>query len=262
MTLGRLIERVMEKEQSQPEMSELARRCLQGLGTGSHHQDINDIINEKGDRPDADCTWVMLTKSWGEWWLTYNPSILWVSGGPGQGKTRVTSFLAEFISRITTGAKNRTFIYFSCNYRNNNQHSALAILRSLVLQLLKQRPVLFQHILPKFDSAGEKLLGNEYALWHIFETMISSHGGDIYCMVSRLNECSPASQRLLVKMLKDTALFERNPKGGILKLIITSTETKDLKDLSEHQFLNNRSCLQRLDLNSPDKGERWLKFFP
>ena len=238
-------------------MSELARWCLQGLRTGSPHQDINDIINEKGERPDADCTWVMLTKSWGNWWLTYNPAILWVSGGPGQGKTRVTSFLAEFMSRITTGTRSRTFIYFFCNYRNDNQHSALAILRSLVLQLLEQRPVLWQHILPEFHNAGEKLLRNEYALWHIFETMISNHGGNIYCMVGRLNECSPASQRLLVNMLKDTTLFQRNPRGGILKLIITSTETKDLKDLSEHQFSNNRSCFQRLNLNSQDKGERW-----
>ena len=79
--------------------------------------------------------------------------------------------------------------------------------------------------------------------------MIRLLGGEIYCMIGRLNECSPESQRFLVKMLKETTLFKQSGQNGILKLIITSTETKDLKDLSEHKFSDNPSCLQRLNLD-------------
>ena len=246
----------MKKEPSQQEKRELTTRCFEELRTDNSLQDINNIINENQDRLDTNFSWVMLNKHYKAWWMTSSPGILWVSGGPGKGKTQIASILAEFHSGIPREDKNKTFIYFICNYRKDNQHSALAILRSLILQLLEQRPVLIPCVVRLSDAPGENRLRNLNMLWYIFQEMIKLLGGEIYCMITRLNECSPESQRFLVNMLKETTLFKQSRQKGILKLIITSTETKDLKDLSEHKFSDNPSCLQRLNLDSPDEEER------
>ena len=238
-------------ERSNPEEGRLATRCLEELRIDNPVQDINKISNAKEDWPDANSTWVKLNKHYESWLMTSSPGILWVSGGPGKEKTGVSSFLAKSSSGMTWEEKHGRFIYFLCDDENDKQHSALAILRSLVLQLLEQEPKLIQHVLPASDCPVESQLRNVRFLWLLFEKMILALGGVTYCMVGSLNECSPASQRCLVNLLKETELFER--RKGILKFIITSTETNDLKDLSEHMLTYNPSCFQRLNLDSPDE---------
>ena len=238
-------------ERSKQEEGRLATRCLEELRIDNPVQDINKIINEKGDWPDANSTWVKLNKHYEPWLLTSSPGILWVSGGSGKGKTEVSSFLAESLLRKTTEEKHRSFIYFFCNDGNNKQHNALAILRSLVLQLLEQEPKVIQFVLPASECPLENQLRNVRFLWLLFEKTILALRGVTYCMVGGLNECSPWSQRCLVNILKATELFER--RKGILKFIITGTETNDLKDLSEHLLTYNPSCFQRLNLDSPDE---------
>ena len=81
--------------------------------------------------------------------------------------------------------------------------------------------------------------------------MILSLECKTYCIIDWLDECDPESLRFLVARLKSTALVKTNPTGGIFKLIIVGRETYDLRELSYHEFPNNPSCFQRLDLNSP-----------
>ena len=179
--------------------------------------------------------------------MTASPGILWVSGGSEKGKTEVSSFLVESLFRKTMEEKHGWFIYFFCNDGNDEQPSALAILRSLVLQLLEQEPKLILHVLPASECPVENQLRNVRSLWLLFEKTILALRGVTYCMVASLNECSPRSQKCLVNILKETELFER--RKGILKFIITGTETNDLTDLSEHMLTYNPSCLQRPNLD-------------
>ena len=238
-------------ERSKKLEEKLTPMCWAELRIDNPVQDINKIINEKGDWPDANSTWVKLNKHYEAWLMTSSPGILWVSGGPGKGKTEVSSFLAESLSRMTREKKHGRFIYFFCNDGNDKQNSALTILRSLILQLLAEEPGLLHWVLPAYDTRVEYTLRNVRFLWLVFEQMVLCLAGVTYCMVGRLNECIPGSQRFLVNMLKETEHFKRT--SGTLKLILTGTETNALKDLSEHMFTNNPSCLQRLNLDSPNE---------
>ena len=195
--------------------------------------------------------WVLEDATYQAWWNSPDSKILWLSGGPGKGKTVIATFLTEALSKITNDDENKMFIYFFCDNRSENKNSDLVILRKLILQLLEQRPYLFQHILPEFRFAHERLLGDKYALWRFFEEMILSLECQTYCIIDGLDECDPESLSFLVARLKSTALFKTNPTRGIFKLIIVGRETHDLRHLSNYMILNNPSCIQRLDLNSP-----------
>ena len=246
-----VLDRDLGSEGSGQAYDRLAARCLQGLGSGSALEDSRGIINRKGERVHGSCVWVLEDENYQAWWNSSDPKILWLSGGPGKGKTVIATFLTEALYKIAMDDEDKTFIYFFCDSRNENKNSELAILRSLISQLLQQRPDLFQHILPEFQVLHESVLGERQSLWWFFQTMILSLECQTYCIIDGLDECDPGSLSFLVMKLKATALFKTNPTGGIFKLIIVSRETYDLRELSFHEFPNNSSCFQRLDLNSP-----------
>ena len=226
-------------------------RFLEGLRSGSPLEDSHGILNMKGERVPGSCVWVLEDKSYQAWWNSPHPNILWLSGGPGKGKTVISTFLTETLYKITKDDENKMFIYFFYDNRNKNKNSDLVILRSLISQLLQQRPSLFQHILPDFQIFHERVLAERQSLWWFFEAMILSLECQTYCIIDGLNECDPESLGFLVTKLKSTALFKTNAAGGIFKLIIVSRDKYDLRELSYHEFPNNSSCFQRLDLNSP-----------
>lgn len=209
----------------------------------NHRQHIKEM---KGEAVTGSCVWILSDESYQAWSEGSDSKLLWLSGGPGKGKTVISIFLTEELDKLAEGDENKAFIYFFCDNRNENQKSASAILRSLIWQLLIQRSdQLFQYILPKFQVAHEKLLVDRIALWGIFEEMILSlNKCQTYCVVDGLDECDPESLSFLVTMLEATPLLKESPSGGTLKLIVTSRDTDELRRLSCRGF-------PRVNLDSP-----------
>ncbi|KAG1751894.1 hypothetical protein EDB19DRAFT_1206608 [Suillus lakei] len=70
-------------------------------------------------------------------WNESDRAFLWLNGQPGHGKTILASAVIEELQG-SGEARQQTLAYFYCNFRDDRTTSAAAVLRSLIVQLLRQ----------------------------------------------------------------------------------------------------------------------------
>ena len=58
--------------------------------------DREKLIDTKGLRADGTCEWIIDHPLYYSW-LQSHSQLLWISGGPGKGKTMLSIFLAEHL---------------------------------------------------------------------------------------------------------------------------------------------------------------------
>jgi Cdc6-like AAA superfamily ATPase len=78
--------------------------------------------------------------------------LLWISGGPGKGKTMLSVFLTEELERHTARIDNAELAFFFCSAQDEKRNTAVAVLCSLVHQIVAKRPQLVKHALPYFET--------------------------------------------------------------------------------------------------------------
>ncbi|KAJ9655450.1 hypothetical protein H2201_008802 [Coniosporium apollinis] len=214
-----------------------AQDCLAALFLTDPLDDRKNLIDKKGSRVSGTCEWIRQNKIYDSW-LHSRSQLLWLSGGPGKGKTMLSIFLAEELEPIARQSQDVIFIQYFCDNKDEKRNTAVAILRGLIYQLLKLHPKLIDHILPTFQIQKESLLTDSSfgSLWICFESMVRDASlGVVYCVVDGLDECNAASLEVLLKRLR--ALF--SPDATLsstchLSLIAVSRERPDfvLRELS------------------------------
>ena len=187
--------------------------------------DRQQLIQAKGSRVDGTCEWVKSNKLY-QSWLHSHSQLLWLSGGPGKGKTMLSIFLAEELERTAKQSQNVLFLQYFCDNKDEKRNTAVTVLRGLIFQLLQSRPELFVHILPSFQIQKESLFtGSSFqTLWRVFESMVCDPIlGTTYCILDGLDECDEALLEVLLR--KFAALFSAKPNDSSachLNLIVVS----------------------------------------
>ena len=204
-----------------------AQECLTALFLTNPRDDRENLIQIKGSRVDGTCEWIKSNKLYNSW-LHSRSQLLWLSGGPGKGKTMLSVFLAEELEQRAKNSQDALFVQYFCDNRDEKKNTAVAILRGLVFQLLRERSKLFDYILPDFKIQRESLFTSSpfEALWRIFETMICDPIlGTVYCVLDGLDECEEASLEVLLKKFKALFSTKFNDSSTChLKLIAASRD--------------------------------------
>ena len=182
---------------------EEAQACKAALFLTEPGDDRERIIHIKGPRVEGTCEWIKSSEVY-QSWLHSRSQLLWLSGGPGKGKTMLSIFIAEELERIAKQSQDVIFVQYFCDNKDGKRNTAIAILRGLIYQLLSLQPKLFDHILPDFLIQREALFtGSSFeALWRIFESMVRDVLGTVYCVLDGLDECEEKSLETLLKKFK------------------------------------------------------------
>lgn len=164
-------------------------------------------------------------------------SLLWISGGPGLGKTMLSIYLTEYLSsylRPLEDGKCHYSTYFFCDAKVNTRNSAVAIVRGLLFQLLQQKSDLIKHTLPTYEVQKEQMFQQSSfeTIWSIFVKITNAIGDSpVSCVLDGLDECEPASlQEFLNKLNKITSTSPG------LKMIVLSREYPSCLGASLGQF--------------------------
>lgn len=205
-------------------------KCLQSLYLSDPQDDLAATRSAKGDRVPSTCEWILTQDRYTAWSVEDGPRLLWLSGGPGIGKTMISSFLVEELSRLAERSSQMMLAYYFCDDKDEKRKTATAVLRGLLLQLLRQRPVLFRHIQPSFDMSPNSLCTSFHALWRIFVSIVQDpKAGEVCCLIDALDECEKESrQLLLMNLTKMFGLHEK--KTSPVKFIITSRRESDIEE--------------------------------
>ena len=214
---------------SQTEIPEKNLGCLQFLFLSDPQDDLAAIRSAKGDRVPGTCEWILTQNEYTTWVVEGGPQLLWLSGGPGIGKTMIYSFLVEELADLAARSSQMTLIYYFCDDKFEGRRTATAILRGLLLQLLRQRPILFNHIQSHFDISRDSLFTNFHALWRIFVSIIQDSGaGKVFCLIDALDECEKESRQLFLTNF--TKLFSQPSQKTVVKFIVASRRENDIEE--------------------------------
>ncbi|KFX87067.1 hypothetical protein V490_08579 [Pseudogymnoascus sp. VKM F-3557] len=222
-------------------------RCLKSLFITNPTDDRDAIITAKGVRIDGTCEWITSTNEY-KTWIASPPSLLWLSGGPGKGKTFLSIFLTKSLS------ESAHVIYFFCDNKNASRNTAVAILRGLLYQLVGQYPQLLRHVLTPWKIQQDALFNSNSfeSLWRIFQTMLEDLGTDLICVLDGLDECADDSLESLLRKTK--ILFTENLERHKLRLIILSRRHPDCLERVLGSFaridLDSDQVSNRSDINS------------
>ncbi|KAH8591314.1 hypothetical protein B0O99DRAFT_719265, partial [Bisporella sp. PMI_857] len=207
--------------------------CLSALFVTDPRNDRERLINVKGSRVDGTCKWIEADRRYNTWLhpRSDRSQLLWLSGGPGKGKTILSIFLAEELERNVTKSQDEIFVQYFCDSKIKSRNTAVAIVRGLIWQFLKLRPKLFDHILPDFTDRKEtQFITSFESLWKIFENMVHDPVlRTIYCILDGLDECDESSLEVLLKKFKDLFSTKSNESSCCnLRLIAVSRDFPDI----------------------------------
>ena len=207
------------------------KECLQELfkNLAGDPSDIRAaLVQEKGNRVPGTCQWIRTNPIY-ERWLASRSQLLWLSGGPGKGKTMFAIFLTQELEQIASQSTDVVVTYFFCgsSYRRN---TTVDVIRGIIFRLLFLRPSLYQFIRPYYETQKGTLFADSSLepLWNIFEKMIRDTGLEtIYCILDGLDECELSSLKILLEKL--VSIFPRSSADSqrqetCLKLLCISRE--------------------------------------
>jgi Cdc6-like AAA superfamily ATPase len=178
------------------EIEELEEKMglLRALSLTNPLDDLAAIRGSQGERVEGTCEWILAQEEFVAWVHGGGRRQFQVTGAPGIGKMVVSTFLVDELGRKAKQPL-AALAYYFCDYKDYKRSTATAILRGLILQLLKRHPVLFCHFQPDYDVMRKSLFDNLDALWRILLNMLADSSlREIYILIDALDECEETSR--------------------------------------------------------------------
>ena len=142
----------------------------------------------------------------------------------------ISSFLVEELKNLSRQSPEMILAYYFCDDKHQDRRTATAILRGLLLQILRQRPILFKHIQDPFEMSRDSLFSNFHALWRVFISIVQDPDADnICCLIDALDECENVSRQLFLTDFVRLFHTQQSPKAFV-KFIITSRRQNDIDE--------------------------------
>ena len=198
---------------------------LQALA--SDYKSDKDLVST---RVDGTCEWFFEDDRFLTWRDSDSSRLLWISAGPGCGKSVLSRALIDE-RKVCTDSKASAVCYFF--FKDGQEHRTLGAdaLCALLHQLFKNT-ALIKYGIPSYKSHGKGLRGRFSELWKILiEAAEDPEAGEIICILDALDECDEAARKPFMEKLVN--FFSKEPDCQIpplrLKFLITSRPYDNLE---------------------------------
>ncbi|KAF2441418.1 hypothetical protein P171DRAFT_434119 [Karstenula rhodostoma CBS 690.94] len=171
-------------------------------------------------------------------WLRQTPEtpLLWLYGNPGTGKSAISAELVNWLQ-----CSNATVVYHFCAYTYTSSTQYEGIIRSLLVQILRNDRDLVNHVYQEYVlkrkpakiSTLDKLL-HTAVLARSHESRQQQY---LWILVDALNECESSKQQQLANLLHRLSNLSTNQT--IIKVLITTRKLPVMtKRLRKNQVLS------------------------
>ncbi|KAF4814002.1 Vegetative incompatibility protein HET-E-1 [Colletotrichum tropicale] len=200
------------------------------------------------------CEWFLGDQRYRQWLESTASSIIWVSAGPGCGKSVLARALIDD-GRLSTSSANTIVcnFFFKDGYESRvTSHDALS---SILHQIFTtdQEESLIIHADTAHEHYGANLRNNFHQLWEILVACASQpESREIVCVLDALDECGKEGRRDIFQALEPFYFGEKSrAMSSRLKFLITSRPYDDL----EMAFERMTTAESYIRLDGDDKSE-------
>ncbi|RSL68277.1 hypothetical protein CEP53_002648 [Fusarium sp. AF-6] len=213
---------------------ETLKRCKNDLFVSEPCSVRAELINTKGSLTEGTCRWILHNETYRSWLEAQDSGLLWISGGPGKGKTMLSIFLTQEWESLPDRV-----LYVFCGDKSTNNE--LTIMRSLLYQVLNQVPSMVDHVEDCLGTGErtKRTLSSRGDLWVIFAKMLKDPRlGRVVGLIDGLDECNRDSTRWLLNNLRH--VFDKGSTSRLLpsnpfRIAIVS---RDMVGLRSYRRLN------------------------
>ncbi|KAL0930568.1 ankyrin repeat protein [Colletotrichum truncatum] len=169
------------------------------------------------------CQWFLEHKKFTKWLKESSSSLLWVTANPGCGKSVLSSFLVDVLSKKFPETSICHFFFKAGEDDRQHSHQALC---SILHQIFKTHPKAIKVAMGTYSSNNAThFTQNIESLWEtLCKTSDSLPSKQIICVIDALDECSEGSRNRLIDLLVNTfpQMVGSRKLLGRLKIIVTS----------------------------------------
>ena len=207
------------------------RALLQDLATVSNYKTDKNFVST---RIAGTCECFFEDQAFKLWRDCPESSLLWVTAGPGCGKSVLARALIDE-RRVSRSVLSSTVCYFffkdSQERRTQSKHALGALLHQLF-----QASDLIKHGLASHRSHSKSLLEAFDDMWDILLKAASDpNAGEIICVIDALDECEQTSRlQLLDRLITFYSRPDLKTTSTVLKFLVTSRPYEDLDDRFQH----------------------------
>lgn len=220
--------------------------------------DRSSLIALKGRRADGTCEWLTRHTNYQRWAVADSPPLLWVSGGPGKGKTMLAIYVTELLQPEQDSTEG-VLLYYFCSNRDKNRNSAVTIMRGIIHQWITAEPHLAQCVKSYFDGSEtiKYTISNFVTLWRVFLSLLrETTSNTITCVLDGLDECEKGSLQQLLDSLRNYLSQNARDTESKLRLILLSRSQPALLESKLGQF--PRVKLDESDMEVAKDVERYI----
>ncbi|KAJ5521270.1 hypothetical protein N7527_005385 [Penicillium freii] len=223
------------------------RNLLQTLAS-----DYEDDKNYNPLRVPGTCEWFFEGNDFRNWPDSDSSSLLWISAGPGCGKSVLSRTLIDE-NRLSTNITTSKICYFFFKDGDERRVSATDALCALLHQLFTHDPTgtLIQNAVISHKNHGENLAHDFSELWRLFIQCVGSPElREVVCVLDALDECKSDSMRQFLRNLKEFYSKPRLPSAtSKLKFLVTSRPYDSLE--ASFQDFPNTTAFLHFDGDEP-----------
>lgn len=193
------------------------------------HPNINDWIFQL-----SFSRFATRTPQYLDWASTSSTRVLWVTGHAGSGKTALLNILVQHLKEQGAQSENTVAYVFCDSTLKSESRSFTTIVGSLIGQIIKNRPILVEHLKNKLSSTEKESIDHPndfYAMSTLLCTLIQHHDfGTIYFVIDNME--APCVEPPLDSGLSFDSI-PRDPYGDtwglvdMLRLIATTARSSD-----------------------------------
>ena len=223
------------------ETASLKRGLLESLAS-DYKSDKNSIPA----KVPGTCEWFLEDDRFINWRSNKRSGLLWVSAGPGCGKSVLSRALIDE-KKVSNNVMTSSVCYFFFQDGQERRTRGTHALSAIIHQLFKNTN-LVSHALSSYKDNGKTLRDNISELWDILlKSAKDPEAGEIICILDALDECEEKTRSILINNLISFAspkgLREQSPFS--LKFLVTSRPYDDIEE--QFQSLSGTSTYLRFD---------------
>jgi Cdc6-like AAA superfamily ATPase len=155
--------------------------------------------------------WILRDSHYLRWQDGNDIGLLLIKGGAGKGKTMMATGLVEELSQLSQPSRETTTVtYFFCQNADYELNTTEAIIKGLILQLVRQQDSVRVSLRDRWDTSQQQFhedVSSWRRLWNILiELLERCQCARVYVVVDALDECRDEGMADLLKIVVRTGL--------------------------------------------------------